>query len=154
MRSKLSSKAGTNLLHKDRMKNMSTTTPGQEFLTKYAEGLKKADSQAMAELFHYGLAYIVNNEAREGSEGLCKPEIWDFIFSKIEFIDAVASHVIEVHPGHIFYHEYLKVRSKTSGEVKEGHFGDEAVINHEGKMLMVNRVADSAYFEWFGKALA
>lgn len=133
---------------------MSSTTLGQDFLTNYAEGLKRADSQAMAELFHYGLAYIVNNEAREGSEGLCKPETWDFIFSKVEFIDAVASHVIEVHPGHIFYHEYLKVRSKTSGEVKEGHFGDEAVINHEGKMLMVNRVADTAYFEWFGKALA
>lgn len=56
---------------------MSSTTRGQEFLNNYAEGLKRADSQAMAELFHYGLAYIVNDEAREGSEGLCKPETWD-----------------------------------------------------------------------------
>jgi len=107
----------------------------------------------MAELFHPGLAYIVNDEAREGADGLSKPETWDFIFSKIEFLDATASHVIELCPGHIFYHEALKVRHIESDEIRVGHFGDEAAIDADGKMLMVNRVADPAYFDWCGAAL-
>lgn len=129
-------------------------TIGNEFLEKYSQGLVNADSELMATLFHKGLAYIVNDEPREGAESLCESDTWDFIFSKIEFMEAQASHVIEVHPGHLFYHEFLKVKNKQTGEIKEGHFGDEAVINSAGKMLLVNRVADNAYFEWFGASLA
>ena len=66
MRSTLSTKAGINLLHVNRRRQMSSTTLGQDFLTKYAEGLKRADSQAMAELFHYGLAYIVKKRSARG----------------------------------------------------------------------------------------
>ncbi|MBD0866545.1 MAG: hypothetical protein GDA36_13650 [Rhodobacteraceae bacterium] len=133
---------------------MISETRGAQFLKDYAEGLKSADSAKMAKLFHPGLAYIVNDEAREGADGLSKPETWDFIFSKFKFLDATASHVIEVCSGHIFYHEALKVQHIESGEIREGHFGDEAVINADDKMLMVNRVADPAFFDWFGTALS
>lgn len=126
---------------------------GSVFLEKYSEGLMSANSELMASLFHKGLSYIVNDEVREGAESLTEASTWDFIFSKIEFIQAKASHVIEVHPGHLFYHEFLQVKSKATGEIKEGHFGDESVINQEGKMMLVNRVADTAYFHWFGNVL-
>lgn len=131
-----------------------TATIGQTFLQQYSEGLLAADAAKMAQLFHQGLAYIVNDQAREGAESLFLQETWEYIFSRVEFLESQASHVIEVHPGHLFYHEYLKVRSRASDEIREGHFGDEAVINSKGKMLLVNRVADSAYFDWFGEVLA
>lgn len=127
---------------------------GNEFLTRYSQGLITADAKLMASLFHRGLSYIVNDVPREGAQSPSESSTWDFIFSKIEFVQAEASHVIEVHPGHLFYHECLVVKNKHTGEIKEGHFGDEAVINRAGKMLLVNRVADSAYFEWFGASLA
>lgn len=132
---------------------MTKQSIGTQFLNDYAQGLLQGNSEKMASLFHPGLSYIVNNEVRPGAESLSNPETWDFIFSKIEFQKAEASHVIEVHPGHVFYHEFLQVRSKTTGEFREGHFGDEAVINTDGKMLLVNRIADTAYFAWFETAL-
>ncbi|KAB1158333.1 hypothetical protein F7018_09120 [Tenacibaculum aiptasiae] len=137
-------------------KTMNTTksTIGKQFLNEYATGLINADAQKMASLFHSGLSYIVNDEVREGAADLCKEETWNFIFSKVKFLKAEAGHVIEVHPGHIFYHEYLQVKNKKTGEIKEGHFGDESIINKNGKMLLVNRIADNAYFKWFGETLS
>lgn len=134
--------------------NSTKSTIGKQFLNEYAKGLINADAQKMASLFHSGLAYIVNDEVREGAADLCIEETWSFIFSKVKFLKAEASNVIEVHPGHIFYHENLQVQNKKTGEIREGHFGDESIINKEGKMLLVNRVADNAYFKWFGEVLS
>lgn len=134
--------------------NITENSIGKQFLYEYAQGLINADALRMARLFHRGLSYIVNDEVREGAADLCKEETWSFIFSKVRFLKAEANHIVEVHSGHIFYHEYLRVKSKKTGEVREGHFGDEAVINKEGKLLLVNRVADNAYFKWFGETLS
>ena len=42
----------------------------------------------------------------------------------------------------------MRVRVKATGEVREGHFGDEAVVNKDVKMLLVNRIADPLYVAW------
>jgi hypothetical protein len=42
----------------------------------------------------------------------------------------------------------VRVRVKATGEVREGHFGDEAVVNKDVKMLLVNRIADPLYVAW------
>ena len=115
-------------------------TIGNEFLEKYSQGLVNEDSELMASLFHKGLSYVVNDQPREGAESLSEPETWDYIFSKVAFLQAKASHVNEVHSGHLFYHEFLQVQNRATGEIKEGHFGDEAVINQQGKMIGLSLV--------------
>ena len=127
---------------------------GHDWLLAYSRHLVAADANALAGLFHKGIAYIVNGEARVGADGLCVPKTWEFILSRVEF-NSVASHnLYEPHPGHVFYHEVLKVRFRATDAYNEGHFGDEAVINESGKMLLMNRVADPAYFAAFDAALS
>lgn len=125
---------------------------GRLFLAHYADGLLTANAEKMAALFHPGLTYIVNDLQRPACETFCTKELWETIFSKVEFLAAEAHHVLEPHPGHIFYHEMVRVRVRATGEVREGHFGDEAVVNKDVKMLLVNRIADPLYYEWLGTA--
>jgi hypothetical protein len=127
---------------------------GTQWLNDYASALQQGDSQAIAQLFHPGLAYIVNDKSHEGSAFFCNPTTWQSIFAKIEFKSAQAYNPIEVYPGHIIDREVLKIRIKFSGEELEGHFGDRSVINSYGKMLLINRIADPAYFTKFISALA
>ena len=133
---------------------MDQKTIGTKFLENYSNGLINEDAVLMASLFHKGLAYIVNDEVRDGASSLCEVATWEYIFSKVKFLEANASELNEPVEGHIFYKEVLKVESKASGEKNEGHFIDETVINKDGKMLLVNRIADDAYFEWFNKVLS
>jgi hypothetical protein len=106
-----------------------------------------------AQLFHPGIAYIVNNKLHEGSASFCNQATWQSIFTKIEFRSAKAYNLMEVYSGHIIYHEVLKIRIKFDGEELEGHFGDQSVVNSDGKMLLINRIADPAYFTKFTSAL-
>lgn len=128
-------------------------SPGRLWLKNYAEGLVSRNAELMASLFHPGLTYIVNSEKRAGSETFCQPETWAHIFSKVEFRKASAHHVFEPREGHLFYHEALEVYLKEEDKILEGHFGDESVLNGEGKMMLINRVASAKYFEEFTGAL-
>ena len=127
---------------------------GHEWLKNYSEGLISKNAKLMGSLFHPGLTYIVNGEQREGSDTFCKQETWEFIFSKIEFRQASAHNVFEPHVGHLFYHEAVEVYLKKENKILEGHFGDESVLNKDGKMLLINRIASKKYFEEFTKALS
>ncbi len=131
-----------------------TTSIGMQWLNDYAAALQQTNSQAIAQLFHPGLAYIVNDKSHEGSAFFCNPTTWQSIFAKIEFKSAQAYNPIEVYPGRIIYHEVLKIRIKFSGEELEGHFGDRSIVNSDGKMLLINRIADPAYFAKFTSVLA
>ena len=133
---------------------MTNSTIGSSWLTAYGRALTAGDADALAELFHPGIAYIVNGAAREGASALSQKDTWTFIFSRIEFLAADTHNLFEPHPGHIMYHEVLKVRIRATGQVLEGHFGDAAVVGPGGKQLLMNRVADPAYFEAFDKALS
>jgi hypothetical protein len=130
-----------------------TISIGTQWLNDYASALQRADSQKIAQLFHPGLAYIVNDKLHAGSASFCDPATWQSIFTKIEFRSAKAYNMMEVYPGHITYHEVLKIRIKFSDEELEGHFGDQSVVNSDGKMLLINRVADPVYFSKFTSAL-
>jgi hypothetical protein len=127
---------------------------GQLWLQKYAKGLVTHDAKLMASLFHPGLTYIVNDSQREGSDTFCKEETWSFIFSRIEFRAVDAYNVFEPRKGHIFYHEAVTVYLKQKDVILEGHFGDESVVNRNGQMLLINRVASAKYFEEFTNALS
>lgn len=131
-----------------------TISIGTQWLNDYASALQQADSQAIAQLFHPGLAYIVNNKLHEGSASFCNQATWQSIFAKIEFRSAKAHNLMEVYPGHILYHEVLKIRIKLNGEELEGHFGDQSVMNSDGQMLLISRIANPAYFTQFTSALA
>lgn len=133
--------------------NNQKSTIGKEWLNHYSEGLITKSAELMGSLFHPGLTYIVNDSKREGSETFCKPEIWEHIFSKVEFRKVNAYNVFEPHEGHLFYHEALEVYIKSENRIMEGHFGDESVLNKNGKMMLINRVASAKYFEEFTKAL-
>ena len=133
---------------------MTTNTTGSNWLTAYGRALTAGDAAALAALFHQGVAYIVNGTARPGADALCRPDTWAFILSRVEFLAAATHNLFEPHPGHLFYHEVLTVRLRDSGLVLEGHFGDAAVVGPAGTLLLVNRVADPAYFEAFDRALA
>ena len=130
-----------------------TRSIGAQWLNDYATALQQADSQAIAQLFHPGLAYIVNDELHKGSASFCNQATWQSIFAKIEFRSAKAHNLMEVYSGHITYHEVLKIRIKFNGEELEGHFGDQSVVNSDGKMLLINRIADPNYFTKFTSAL-
>lgn len=77
-----------------------TLSIGVQWLNDYALA-----SQAIAQLFHPGLTYIVNDKLNEGSASFCKPATWQSIFAKIEFRSAKAYNLMEVHPDHIVYHD-------------------------------------------------
>jgi hypothetical protein len=130
-----------------------TTSIGKEWLENYANALQQADTDAIARLFHPGFSYIVNDKLHEASSSFSQQDTWKFIFSKIQFKSAQGYNLIETYPGHIIYHEVLKICIKFSGEELEGHFGDRAVVNSDGKMLMINRLADPAYFARLTAAL-
>ena len=127
---------------------------GQEWLKKYAEGLLNGNAELMASLFHPGLTYIVNDGKRDGSETFCQQKTWEYIFSKIEFKKAEAYNVFEPREGHLFYHEAVEVYIKSEKRIMEGHFGDESVLNQNGKMMLINRIASAKYFEEFTGALS
>ena len=126
---------------------------GQIWLKNYAHGLVKQDAKLMASLFHPGLTYIVNDEQRPGSDTFCQEENWTHIFSKVEFRRVIGYNVFEPREGHLFYHEEVVVYLKQPDKIIEGHFGDESVVNGNGKMLLINRIASSQYFEEFTNAL-
>ena len=127
---------------------------GQKWLKNYSKGLVTKNAEVMASLFHPGLTYIVNDNKREGSETFCKQETWEYIFSKIEFRKVEDHNIFEPHEGHLFYHEALEVCIKNEDRIMEGHFGDESVLNKDGKMMLINRVASVKYFEEFTNALS
>jgi hypothetical protein len=127
---------------------------GQEWLKNYSEGLVNENTELIASLFHSGLTYIVNDSKREGSETFCKQGTWKYIFSKVTFKRVEAYNIFEPHEGHLFYHEALEVYIKSENRSIEGHFGDESVLNRDGKMMLINRVASVRYFEEFINALS
>jgi hypothetical protein len=130
-----------------------TISIGMQWLNDYAAALQQANSQAIAQLFHPGLTYIVNDKRDEGSASFCNSIIWESIFSKVKFSFVKAYNLMEVYSGCIIYHEVLKIRIKSNGEELEGHFGDQSVVNSDGKMLLINRIADPTYFTKFTSAL-
>jgi hypothetical protein len=57
-------------------------------------------------------------------------------------------------PGHVFYHEVLKIRIKSTREELEGHFGGQSIVIAQGRMLLIDRTADTAYFAKLTAALS
>jgi len=127
---------------------------GHQWLKNYSESLIKHDAKVLASLFHPGLTFIVNDRKREGSDLFCNKDQWDFIFTKVEFRKINAYNVFEPHQGHLFYHEEVKVFVKSARITLEGHFGDESVINENGQMILINRIASEKYVEEFTSYLS
>lgn len=117
-------------------------------LALYRNCLLQGQSDEMAKLFHPGLSCIIGGEKNPGSYTFCIAATWQGIFDKVEYTFAEASDVQEPFPGHLVYKEELRLRSRKSPPIAlKGLFEDEMVVDSTGRIVLILRKADPAFFE-------
>jgi hypothetical protein len=129
-------------------------TIGKRWLENYRNGFLNHDAKLCASIFHPGFTYIVNGNPRSGAGNLCKPETFEFFFKKIEFLRVDVYNVFEVHPGHLFHTFVLRNRNRATSQEQEAYFIDECVVNAEGKVMLINRVAPQEFYDNLEKWLS
>ena len=126
-------------------------TVGTAFLDNLERGLTAGDAGFMASLFHPGVTYILNGEPRPNCAAMATAAAWSHVFARCQWDVAAASRVREVHPGHVLYHFKVVVRDVRTGDTREGHFGDTAVVDAaSGRCMLLHRSADATgFFPWY-----